>query len=244
MYKRVFKSLYIEKLKDKLRDGSSFTSAYFEDRFKFDENQVLESKKVSIPYPQLILPKSGTLHYDFENSKLLFEAMKSLSVVDATDHRFWTYLSHVTYWDYVRTRSHMSKEIGTIDFILSHWFIESLSATNLLRQDISKLWWVAYLTYDSSRKDPYELTQEAFSMLDYTRYLLPGIQGRNKTFAHALLEFVAENRDLFENNKEGKYRFIMGKANFLAGYKLLTSLNKNEIKEIFGKYKNDIIGIK
>lgn len=243
MYKRVFHSLYVDDLKKKLLNDPSFVSKYSQESFKFDEDQILESKKVNISYPDLILPKSKKIHYDFENSKLIYESMKNLSVVDATDHRFWEYLSHVIYWNYVQTRSRIEEDETTPSFVLSHWFIKNLSASNFLRQDISKLWWVAYLTYDQFRKDHYELTKEAFSMLDYTRDLLPGLQGRNGKFTHALLEFVIENKDLFKPYKAEKVRFIMRKLNFLAGFQLITLLDKNEIKNIFGKYKKDILNI-
>lgn len=244
MHKRVFHSLYVDDLKKKLLNDPSFISKYSQENFKFDEDQILESKKANISYPDLILPKSKKLHYDFENSKLIYESMKNLSVVDATDHRFWAYLSHVIYWNYVQARSRIEEDETTPSFVLSHWFIKSLSASNFLRQDISKLWWVAYLTHDPSRKDPYEFTEEAFSMLDYTRDLLPGIQGRNGKFTHALLEFVIENKELFKDSKQDKVRFLMRKLNFLAGYQLITLLDKNEIKEIFGKYKNNLVSIK
>ncbi len=102
------------------------------------------------------------------------------------------------------------------------------------------LWWNVYLTYDERRKNPYELTEELFSMLDYTRHLLPGIQGRNRKFVIALLEFVIENPVVFDKYKEAKVRFVMRKANYLAGYKSFTALEKDDIKMILKKYKDEL----
>ena len=180
--------------------------------------------------------------FDLENAKIIFKAYQDMNPMDATDIRMWTYLSHVTYWDYMRIRRPIKKQPDNkkAEYIISHWFIDSLSPGKLLRQDIAMLWWNVYLTYDDTRKNPYELTEELFSMLDYTRHLLPGIQGRNRNFVHALLEFVIENQNLFAKYKESRVRFILRKANYLAGYKSFTALNKEDIKSIFTKYKNEL----
>ena len=77
-------------------------------------------------------------------------------------------------------------------------------------------------------------------MLDYTRHLLPGYQGRSRQFTHAVLEFVIENEALFSKNKEAKVRFIMRKLNFIAGYRALATLSKQDIKELIGKYRGEI----
>ena len=100
------------------------------------------------------------------------------------------------------------------------------------------------MTYDEGRKDPYELTKELFSMLDYTRTLIPGIQGRNKNFSWALLEFVLENEKIFSNYKENKIRFLMRKLNYVGGYKSLSSISKDEIKILFSNYTNELGTIK
>src|SRR5258708_31900106 len=54
-------------------------------------------------------------------------------------------------------------------------------SASLMNNDISRLWWVVFLTKIKNAKDPYVLTKEVFSMLDYTTHLLPGTQGRNET---------------------------------------------------------------
>ena len=131
-----------------------------------------------------------------------------------------------------------------MDYILGHWFLGKVNANTLLRNDISMLWWIGNLTYDTDRKDPYELTREVFAMLDYTRSLLPGTQGRNRNLAHAVLEFVIDNTKLFSSYKEGRVRFIMRKLNFLAGYKSFPALSKEDIKSIISRYSVDIAKVK
>jgi hypothetical protein len=242
-YQHIFRSAYIEQLKRELKSQNRY-QPYLEEKFDFNESEVIDKTTVKTDYPELIMPVADN-NYDLENAKILFGAYKSMRPVDATDVRIWTYLSHVTYWKYMRIRRPVEKQPTEkrAGYVLQHWFIESLSPGSLMRQDIAMLWWAVYMTYDESRKNPYELTEELFSMLDYTRHLLPGIQGRSINFTHAILEFVIENKDLFSKHKESRVRFIMRKANYIAGYKNFNILDKKEIKLIFDKYKGEISGI-
>lgn len=240
---KLFRNGYVADLTDDLKKG--IWKRYLDNKFKYTERAIIPNIEIRVNSPKLIYPKRGNL-YNFENSKNIFEAYKTLNPTQATDIRLWTYLSHVTYWRYMRIRRPVEKQPkkGRVNYILTHWFIQRVNARNLLRHDISLLWWVPYLTYDKKQKDPYVLTKEAFSMLDYTRHLLSGVQGRNKIFAHALLEYVIENKTLFKNYKEARVRFLMRKVNFLAGYKVFPALSKNEIKRIFEQYRPETKNIK
>ncbi len=242
-YQHIFRSAYIEQLKRDLKSANRY-QPYLADKYNFDESEVIDKTTVKTDYPELIMPVEGN-NYDLENAKIIFEAYKTMRPIDATDIRMWTYLSHVTYWKYMRLRRPVEKQPAEkrTNYILSHWFVDSLSPGNLMRQDIAMFWWAVYMTYDESKKNPYELTEELFTMLDYTRHLLPGIQGRNINFTHAILEFVVENRDLFSEHKESRIRFVMRKANYLAGYKNFNILEKKEVKAIFINYKGEILQI-
>ncbi len=244
-YLKLFKSSYIRRLIDNLSD-QDIRKTYLGKSFKFDDDAVLENKLIEIPDSiKLVLPKKG-INYEFENSKTIFEALKNLTPAQASDVRIWTYFSHVGFWDYMRERSLLKgqPEDKRKDYILQHWFIEPLNAKNLLRQNISLLWWGAYMTYDKEKKDPYELTKELFSMLDYTRTLLPSTQGRIRKFVQAFLEFVTEKKDIFSRHKESRVRFLMRKANQVGGYKIFSDLSKEEIKKFFCGYKKELESIK
>jgi hypothetical protein len=55
-----------------------------------------------------------------------------------------------------------------------------------------------------------------------------------------MLEFVVENKSLFSTYKAEKIRFLMRKFNYIAGYKILASLSKDQIKSIFLSYSDEI----
>jgi len=124
-------------------------------------------------------------------------------------------------------------------FMLQHWFVYPLNAKNLLRNDISSMWWRVYLTYDPDRKDPYELTKELFSMQDYTRHF-QGSLSRNKTYIHAILEFVLNNKEIFSKFKEGKIRLLMRRSNQVAGYRCFSGLDKKDIMSQFSDLRKEL----
>ncbi len=242
-YQKFFRYDCIERLKkDVTKRGE--TDRYARDKFRFSEDDVLENRNLIVPDKlKLIAPEKGDKH-DFDNAKLIFETYEKMSRTEASDTRIWTYLSHVTFRDYMIKRCPTSDWPSDDDkkknYILEHWFINGLNSRTLTRQNIAMLWWGAYLTYDSERKNPYELTEELFSMLDYTRTLLSLVQGRNNKFTRALLEYVVENKKLFKVAKESKIRLLTKKLNYRGGYTLLPTLSKEEIKDVLDSYRSDI----
>ncbi len=239
---KLFKNEFVLDNISKL-EASEGVNLYLEDRFSgFSESAILVNPSILIPEGiTLILPDENGNH-DFENAVKIYEAYKSFSPTEATSARIWTYLAHIPHWRYMKKRwpieNQPSEKRGA--YIVEHWFLSGTGASNLARHGLAVLWWGAHVTHDPERTDPFELTKEFFSMLDYTRTILTGTQGRSRIFTQALLEFVVENPKLFESQKEAKVRFLMRAINYAGGYKVLPSLSKGEIKKLFNKYKTAI----
>ena len=183
-------------------------------------------------------PKLSIDNSDAENAQILYESLIGIDLTLASDQRLWAWLANAPFAEYMSKRWPVEKqpENKQGEFISRHWFIDTQASTSYVRHGIAMLWWGAYVTYDSIKKDPFELTRELFSMQDYTRILF-GTLGRNNNFTHAVLEFVIENPELFKSYKEAKVRFLMRKLNYLGGYKILPSLEVNEIKKLLDQYK-------
>ena len=237
---KLFSSQYVESLQ-KAVDNKTGINPYLKDLFDFKNMYVLENPQILVPNSiELIMPEKGNNH-DLDNCKIVFEAMKDMNPIQATDYRIWVYLAHVPFWSYMKKRRPVEKisEDERSKYITTHWFIDGINARNLFRHDIASFWWCGYLTYDKNRKNPYELTEELYSMLDYTRHF-EAEQGRNNEFVHAILELVVENKSLFSAYKAEKIRFLMRKFNYIAGYKILASLSKDRIKSIFLSYSDKL----
>lgn len=240
-HQKLFLNRYVNELRDRVQNNSSH-HVYISGQIAYCENDIHYNPYLKPPDKIDLLMPTSKENYDFENSQRIFTAYQDMNPVQATDVRIWTYLAHVTFWDYMRRRYPVEEQLSTerAAFILQHWFIESVNVKNLLRHGISLLWWGAYLTYDKTNADPFMLTRELFSDLDYTRSLVPSTQGRNINFLHAVLEYVVVNPKAFSKYKEDKVRFIMRKLNYMAGYRVLCTLDKPSIMKLMDGFKSEI----
>ena len=243
MAQRIFRTAYTEKLKVGLLEKQGLDK-YLSGNFHHLETEMLfkgDLAAISATSRSFVDPQPQKPH-DFENAKVFYQELKTMTATQATDHRLWVYLCHVPFMDYLRKRRPIEKqpEAKKVQYVLDHWFLENPGPSALKSNDLFLFWWGPHLTYDKDRADPFELTKELFSMLDYTRHLLSGYQGRSRDFTHAVLEFVIEHPDMFSINKEAKVRFIMRKLNFIAGYRIIATLSKKEIKTLIGTYIDEI----
>lgn len=241
---KLFRHSFIDALRRDLAKNKG-VDRYLRKNFKFLEEDVLSNPTIVEPAGLKLKVPVNANKYDLENSKILFEAYKDLTRIQATDSRFWTYLSHVTYWDYMNRRNpiKLQHDDKKSKYILEHWFLNGLNPNTLFRQGISMLWWGAFLTYDSSLDDPYKLTKELFSMLDYTRTLVTSMQGRNNVFTRALLKYVLKNPRVFSSHKETKVRLLAKYMNRKGGHILLPTLTEPELLAMFKKYEPELMKV-
>ena len=176
---------------------------------------------------------SNELRDNFENGKKLYEVLK-ISPLQASDERLWVFLTHNLFSDYMRKlRPIDAKTNGR--YIQEHYFVPTLGG--LFRNDISLLWWMFHFTVlDRDCQDMYKLTKELFSMRDYMRTLFGGLIGRAIGVRHGVLEFVSNNEQLFQDEKQDKIRFIIRMLNQTAGPTLISFLSKQEILYILQIY--------
>lgn len=196
--------------------------------------------------PELIQPSDDKL-YDIENSILLHKALSKLTPLQARDPRLWTRLSHVEYWGYMRKRWQVERYIASGEKkaegrILERYFILQSQGRSLIRNGISRLWWSAYLSHNSTRENPYELTHVLMSTLDITQSLLERSIGRAPNILHGFLEFLNRHKDeLLSGGNENRLR-IRHLAKFLnmyGGVSVLDYLSDAQIIEMLeGEYSN------
>lgn len=242
---KLFKQKFIDRCQRDLINGK-LQDLYKSDLFQFSDIDILENKRIQIDgIPEFLIPEKNNF-FEYENAVKLFQVYKNISRTQATDTRIWTYLAHVTYWKYMKTRwpiPENESEKKVVNHILQHWYMKSSDSKSISRHGLASLWWGAFITYDKNREDPFELTKEFFSKQDYKRIILEENISFYKPLVQAILEYVIENSGIFEKYGEDKRRFLAEKLNFITGYKILSSLNKNKIKTIINEYKRDIMSV-
>lgn len=112
--------------------------------------------KFDQPKFELFMPESYQFspRTDIENVHEVYEKLKWLTDSQASDERLWAGLCLGPFWDYV----HYRWKIDSPESIKQHYLFAYNPRRSLTRNAVSRLWWIGRLTYDSSRKDPYELT--------------------------------------------------------------------------------------
>lgn len=182
----------------------------------------------------LIIPKKSGTETDFENCKKLYIGLKDLTLEQASDDRLWTYLTHVTFWEYMIKRWPLEdKADDKIDnFIKERYFLRKNSDRSLLRNGLSKLWWIGYTTYDEKRKDPFEITKFLLSDTDLQSGLMDRSISRNKDFTKNILLSLMDYSKTYGFPSRSKRRYLWKYINRLGGVKVLDMLDYAEINSI------------
>lgn len=236
---QVFKKSYIDELRNNIR-----VEDYLQDSFQYDESRC--AKLYGIQHPEGLLDKlDPTPEGDLQSAIAIYEAYKDLSPLIAQQDDLWVYLTHVDLFSYVKRRWPIDVESDkekTKNYISSHWFRHS---KHLFRTSIAGLWWQAYLTYDESRQDPYELTKVYFSCgTDFYQKFGELQLIRYKEAMIGVLEFLRENPEIFRGNQEARGQFISRYLNQLGGYTQLASLGSEYFINRLNSIKEDILSKK
>ena len=250
---KTFKDSYITTLKDQVKSGVAIP-LYGQDAFEVDETQV---KRLAAVYaPEGLREKM--LQYvndDFMGAKTLYEAYSNISPLLASNESFWAYLTHTTLFKYMQQRwSNVLDGTSTSNYILDHWFV---SSQGLIRNALANLWWNIHNTIDSTREDPYELSEIVFK--NYTPFhfihfhsipfhstpflSIPFHPIRHREAMIGILEFLKENPTVTAESFENRGRFIVKYFNRLGAVKQLAYLERDYFKTKCESMKEKILSI-
>ncbi|HJI56610.1 MAG: DUF6339 family protein [Pseudoruminococcus massiliensis] len=170
---------------------------------------------------------------DLTNSIIIYSAMKNISDTQATDERLWAGLFHSDEWKFLCKRWDKYVNMKPSE-IYSRYFFGQDKKRSLFTNSLSRLWWVERLTYDSERKDPFELTkyfERNFSTkslvifsnnymanINVTRGLITALKYIESEFSN-----ICFSRELYYETT--KY------LNILGGTYILDYFSSDEIKE-------------
>jgi len=178
---------------------------------------------------------------DLENAIRVHKLLQNLTPLQARDPRLWTRLAHGDGWNYMRKRWPIER-FGTdaekgARFITSRYFIAQDDSRALLRNGMARLWWTAYMSFDPTRNNPYELTSVLLYTLDITQQILERNMGRSPVIVTGFLEFLLQNKSTLliggEQNRVRIRKLAIG-LNLYGGVCLLDCLTQMDILKILG----------
>lgn len=236
----IFKDKYVQKLKNDLDSGSTL-EFYKGNEFVYDKKQVLMLPNIEAT-PDLV--SRLDVNDDFKTAIAIYQALKKLEPIQASDRRLWVYLAHADLYPYMVKRwsdVYTGKSSNPKKYITDHWFLDSSAQSSLLRHALAGLWWSVYLSVDDSKVDKYELTKILFRQLDFpTRTLGTYKLGRHKEAVLGILEFIQEHEDLFKSKFEAKTRFVTKYLNVIGGVKPISYYDRYFFKSELEKVSDSI----
>lgn len=180
---------------------------------------------------ELMLPVNGEL-YDLENTRRVYSALRHLDHAQAIDERLWAYMTHVYYWNYMRSRWPLEGKDRPSVFLRERYFFISNRDRALTRNGMARLWWYGYVSYDETKKDPFELTRLLLYTLDITASLLERSFSRNQSITRGVLEALAERQAQGDPIPDREtFRRAMKHLVLIGGVTILDSLDQEEVKE-------------
>lgn len=173
---------------------------------------------------------------EFENVKRVYNHLKFISDSQASDERLWAGLCLSTFWHYTQYRWNIINNC-TQSNVEQHFFFGYGSRRSLTRNAISRLWWIGRLSYDETRKDPYELTKFLCESSDNIMHVLERNTSNSKMITKSFLSAVMDARNegmTVDTNKIGELSKYL---NLLGGTYILDCLPSDVI---YNKIKNKI----
>jgi Family of unknown function (DUF6339) len=191
-------------------ENAPWLSSYFS-----GTSWLLESNVLQAPPFQLQIPTSKTELFDLENTRIVYDALRHLTPLQASNARIWAHMTHVTHWEYMRKRWPIEQYLGKQHLrenIQERYFFMPNRSPALIRNGMARLWWYGYCSYDKSREDPYELTTALLKTLDVSQSILERAFSLNTNVTKAVLGV------LLEREKTGKAFYVREKVRDLAKY--------------------------
>lgn len=182
---------------------------------------------------------------DFENTKIIYNALKHLNPSTASDERLWVGLAHTQLWNFIKYRRKSEIESGDENDIQNSFFFMRGNKRSLYVNCISRLWWTGYLTYDEDAEDPYHLTELICKNAFASTIVLVSSNNfiSNKNIAKGYLMSLKEREKA--EGRIGRYHFVKAAKylNNLGSVTLLDNLEAVEIKEIVDEVLNKEFGV-
>ena len=130
----------------------------------------------------------------------------------ASDERLWTAMCLGPYYSYVKYRWGVDSKQKVRD----HFFFNFGPRRSVIRNGISRLWWIGRLTYDETLADPFLYSDYLTKHADFVFHILELNLSNNKQLVRVLLQVIldAESKGMSVNTNQlgalTKYYNVLG----------------------------------
>lgn len=201
---------------------------------------VLESK-IEFDNPNLITKGDYTVH-DPTNVKRLYNSLKHLTEAQATQECLWAGLALLQLRDYTFYRIKKDIDDKNDKRIESSIFFAHGTRRSLFAHVLSRLWWVAHLTYDpNNKKDPFWLT-DIFTESEFgsrTIYFFSSIFTSNRNITRGILRAFHEFKNRGIKIKRKYYLEANRYLNIIGGARILDLFSEEEIMKMVYDHLNN-----
>ena len=177
-------------------EGESWVEDYYQ---KKDIAVPLIASEIDMPDVDLLMGQES--NNDAENAIRLYTALKGkINSVQATDRRLWVSLTHGLFYEYMHSRWPVENALNdnnTNGTVTDRYFL----SRGYFRNGISRLYWLAHLTYDESLEDPFEYTRYLLSNQDLINQVDGRSFCRNRVVLRSCLKILKKNPGLSEAQK-------------------------------------------
>lgn len=180
--------------------------------------------------------RSGARGRDLDNAPRVYEYIGPIDRANAADGRLWSYLAFVTYRDYMDARWPLEGD-GWKSRVNDRWLLTRSTRGSLIRHGISRLWWIADLTFDARLE--YPLAAATGDSFAYTRAVLGnedrvlGLFDREAGAVPAVVRGVLEHVEADSARGADAYtRNLMKEVTLTYGYRDLMVMDDEQVRMV------------
>jgi hypothetical protein len=187
--------------------------------------------------PTLDAGQLGAIARDAKNSRAVYEFLGAIDSANASDRRLWTYQALATFRPYMESRWPLEGISNWKGRARNRWLMGTPTRGRLIRHGVSRLWWVASLTYDPScrfplavaAEDPFAYTDAVLQNEDRLNALFDREVGAIPSLVRAVLEHAAEGNG---QGSDDHVRAVMKELTLIYGYRDVGVLEDKALRSL------------
>jgi hypothetical protein len=186
-------------------------------------------RETNIAYTPFSLNMDAERPQDSEamNIRLVYGNLMHLSDSQASDERLWAALCLGPFYSYVQYRWGVSSE----QKIRDHFFFNFGPRRSVIRNAISRLWWIGRLSYEETLADPFAYSDYLSKHADFIFHVFELNLSNNKQLVRTLMEILLEFEDNNINVNTNHLGALMKYFNVLGGTYILDMMPTEALQE-------------